>query len=141
MEVLVVNAVPENVTRMISTGSQTAPATPAPRRRRRRSAGSRRAALLLGSFTLVAAIPVVYIASCASATRHCYQHSRLQARLHQLQVERKLLEAQVADLQRTDRVLHEAKRIGMQPREALQYVAIVPPKAPAREIRQAYARP
>ena len=52
-----------------------------------------------------------------------------------------LLEAQVADLQRTDRVLYEAKRIGMQPREALQYVAIVPSKAPAREIRQASARP
>ncbi|HPT97323.1 MAG TPA: hypothetical protein PLU39_05590 [Armatimonadota bacterium] len=141
MEVLVVNAVPENVTRMISTGSQTSAATPAPRPRRRRRANSRRAALLLGSCTLLAALPVVYAASYASATRHSYQHSRLQARLHQLQEDRKLLEAQVADLQRTDRVLYEAKRIGMQPREALQYVAIVPSKAPAREIRQASARP
>lgn len=141
MEVLVVNAVPENTTRMTSAGPSASPATPAARRRRRRQQGSRRAALLLGAVALVTALPVIYVASCASATRHCYQHSRLQARLHKLQAERRLLEAQVADLQRIDRVLHEAKQIGMQPREALQYVALVPSKAPARAFRQASARP
>ena len=113
----------------------------AARRRRRRAPDSRR---LLGSLAAVAvgvSLLVGYVVACASATRHSYEQGRLRARLHQLQAERKHLEAQVAELKRIDRILYEAKRQGMQPRQELQYVALVPEPAKTRSFQHASARP
>jgi len=110
------------------------------RRHRRRRGKAARLSTLLCAIAVVAVL-VAYVAAYARATRHSYQHARLRTRLHRLQVEHKLLEARVADLQRMDRIIHEAKLRGMQPREALQFVALTPKQPPVREFRQASARP
>lgn len=115
-------------------------AVDAPRRRRSSRSESRRLTRLLAGVACAAAVLVAYVFAFACATQYRYDQVKLRAELRRLRTERKHLEAELADLKRMDRVLYEAKRLGMQPRDALQYVSLLP--EPQRgPFQQASARP
>ncbi len=128
-----------NTARAIIPVAPEAPPSRASRRIRRQQQDSRHTARNLGLVGLLLAGLVAYVFEYATVTRHSYLHNRLKARLYSLQCDRRLLEAQVSDLQRMDRILFLAKQQQMSPRKDLQFVTVAPSSLP--EFKQASALP
>ncbi|MDH7570948.1 MAG: hypothetical protein QHJ73_15335, partial [Armatimonadota bacterium] len=112
--------------------------TPARRRRVRPDAlRFRRSLLAMGA---VATALVLYVFSCAVLAQTSYSADRLRLSLKHLQEENQMLQGQVLDLRRIDRILLLSKQQGMVPRDRLRYVKLLPPPdGPA--FQQASAQP
>jgi len=135
-----VNALHNNLARSTPVSAPVQPTPQQASRRRRRQRESGQLSRCLCAVGLGAVVLVTYVFGCATAAHRNYQASHLRAQLGKLQSGRKLLEAQVADLQRLDRVLFLAKQQGMEPRKALRYVSLMPEPGTPRPVQQASAR-